>query len=74
MFESLRESSIFNVKTETVGYSNITSNWISEIQQRVSVKHNRLLEEETTREFSTLIARFQVTISCCINFVDFIFL
>ena len=58
MFESLRESSIFNVKTETVGYSNITSNWISEIQQCVSVKHNRLLEEETTREFSTLIARF----------------
>ena len=58
MFESLRESSIFNVKIETVGYSNITSNWISEIQQRVSVKHNRLLEEETTREFSTLIARF----------------
>ena len=42
MFESLRESSIFNVKIETVGYSNITSNWISEIQQRVSVKHNRL--------------------------------
>ena len=58
MFESLRESSIFNVKIETVGYSNITSNWISEIQQRVSVQHNRLLEEETTREFSTLIARF----------------
>ena len=58
MFESLRESSIFNVKIETVGYSNINSNWISEIQQRVSVKHNRLLEEETTREFSTLIARF----------------
>ena len=58
MFESLREPSIFNVKIETVGYSNITSNWISEIQQRVSVKHNRLLEEETTREFSTLIARF----------------
>ena len=58
MFESLRESSIFNVKIETVGYSNITSNWISEIQQRVSVKHNRLLEEDTTREFSTLIARF----------------
>ena len=58
MFESLRESSIFNVKIETVGYSNITSNWISEIQQRVSVKHNRCLEEETTREFSTLIARF----------------
>ena len=58
MFESLRESSIFNVKIETVGYSNITSNWISEIQQHVSVKHNRLLEEETTREFSTLIARF----------------
>lgn len=41
MFESLRESSIFNVKIETVGYSNITSNWISEIQQRVSVKHNK---------------------------------
>ena len=58
MFESLRESSIFNVKIETVGYSNINSNWISEIQQRVSVKHNRLLEEETTREFSALIARF----------------
>ena len=58
MFESLSESSIFTVKIETVGYSNITSNWISEIQQRVSVKHNRLLEEETTREFSTLIARF----------------
>ena len=58
MFESLSESSIFTVKIETVGYSNITSNWISEIQQRVSVKHNRLLVEETTREFSTLIARF----------------
>ena len=57
MFESLSESSIFIVKLETVGYSNITSNWIREIQQRVSVKHNRLLEE-TTREFSTLIARF----------------
>ena len=58
MFESLSESSIFTVKIETVGYSNITSNWISEIQQRVSVKHNRLLEEKTTRQFSTLIARF----------------
>ena len=58
MFESLSESSIFIVKIENVGYSNITSNWISEIQQRVSVKHNRLLEEETTREFSTLVARF----------------
>ena len=58
MFESISESSIFTVKIETVGYSNITSNWISEIQQRFSVKHNRLLEEETTREFSTLIARF----------------
>lgn len=58
VFESLRESSIFTVKIETVGYSIIMSNWISEIQQSVSVKHNRLLEEETTREFITLIARF----------------
>ena len=31
--EAQRESSELTVKTETVGYVNITSNWISEIQQ-----------------------------------------
>ena len=55
--EALRESPMFTVKTETAGHSNITSNWISEIQQSVSDQHNRLLEEETTREFSTLIVQ-----------------
>ena len=52
--EALRESPIFTVKTETAGHSNITRNWISEIQQSVSDQRNRLLEEKTTREFSTL--------------------
>ena len=32
-FEALRESPELPVKTETVWYVNITSNWISEIQQ-----------------------------------------
>ena len=32
-FEALRESPELTVKTETVGYVNITSNWIREIQQ-----------------------------------------
>ena len=31
--EALRESSELTVKTQTVEYVNITSNWISEIQQ-----------------------------------------
>ena len=31
--EALRESHELTVKTETVGYVNITSNWIGEIQQ-----------------------------------------
>ena len=31
--EALRESPELTVKTETVGYVNITSNWIGEIQQ-----------------------------------------
>ena len=31
--EALRESPELTVKTETVGHVNITSNWISEIQQ-----------------------------------------
>ena len=30
--EALRKSPELTVKTETVGYVNITSNWISEIQ------------------------------------------
>ena len=33
VLKALRESPELTVKTETVGYVNITSNWISEIQQ-----------------------------------------
>ena len=33
--EAPRELPKLTAKTETVGYVNITSNWISEIQQRV---------------------------------------
>ena len=32
MLEALRESPELTVKTETVGYVNVSSNWISEIQ------------------------------------------
>ena len=32
VLEALRESPELTVKTETVGYVNVSSNWISEIQ------------------------------------------
>ena len=32
-FEALRKSPELTVKTKTFGYANLTSNWISEIQQ-----------------------------------------
>ena len=61
--EALRESPELTVKTETVGYVNITSNWIGEFNS-VSDQHNSLMEE-----FSTSIASFWVTISLLLIFV-----
>ena len=70
--EALKESPEWTIKTQTVRYVNITSNWISEIS--VFNQHNSLME------FSTSIASFWVTIflllhlTFFIDFIDFIFL
>ena len=70
--EALRESPKLTVKTETVGYVNITSNWIGEIQQcfwatrqpygRIQYLNRQLLGN------NILVFIF------CIDFIDFIFL
>ena len=73
--EALKESLELTVKTQTVRYVKITSNWISEIQQcfwstqqpygRIQYFNSQLLG------INILAFTF---IFCCIDFIDFIFL
>ena len=71
--EAPRESPKLTVKTETVGYVNITSNWISEIQQAVSDQHNRLNYGRIQYFNHQLLDNNILAFNFCIEFVDFIF-
>ena len=70
--EALRESPELTVKTETVGHVNITSNWISEIQQcfwSTQQPYGR------TQYFNRqLLGNNILAFNFWIDFIDFIFL
>ena len=71
-FEALNESPELTVKTETVGYVNITSNWISEIQQcfwSTQQPYGRI--QYFTRQ---LLSNNILAFNFCIDFINFIFL
>ena len=71
-FEALRESPELTVKTETVGYVNITSNWIREIQQcfwSTQQPYGRI--QYFNRQ---LLSNNILAFNFCIDFINFIFL
>ena len=65
--EALRESPELTVKTETVGYVNITSNWIGEIQQINTTGRIQYFNRQ-------LLGNNILAFNFCIDFIDFIFL
>ena len=70
--EALRELPEWTVKTETVGYVNITSNWIGEIQQcfrSTQQPYGRI--QYFNRQ---LLGNNILAFNFCIDFIDFIFL
>ena len=65
--EALRESPELTVKTENVGYVNITSNWIGEIQQINTTGRIQYFNRQ-------LLGNNILAFNFCIDFIDFIFL
>ena len=65
--EAPRESPELTVKTETVGYVNITSNWIGEIQQINTTGRIQYFNRQ-------LLGNNILAFNFCIDFIDFIFL
>ena len=65
--EALRESPELTVKTENVGYVNIKSNWIGEIQQINTTGRIQYFNRQ-------LLGNNILAFNFCIDFIDFIFL
>ena len=63
--EALRESPELTVKTENVGYVNITSNWIGEIQQINTTGRIQYFNRQ-------LLGNNILAFNFCIDFIDFI--
>ena len=70
--EVLRDSPELTVKTETVGYVNITSSWIGEIQQ--CFWSTRQPYGRTQYFNRQLLVNNILAFTFCIDFFDFIFL